>query len=46
MDVQSAIHIIEESPDYEQYSKLRNIFKDRINELKETDYTERGICYY
>lgn len=46
MDVQSAIHIIEESPDYEQYSKLRNIFKDRIKELKETDYTERGICYY
>ena len=46
MDVQSAIHIIEESPDYEQYSKLRNIFKDRLSELKETDYTERGICYY
>jgi hypothetical protein len=46
MDVQSAIHIIEESPDYEQFSKLRNIFKDRLKDLQETDYTERGICYY
>ena len=46
MDVQSAIHIIEESPDFEQFSKLKKIFKDRIEELKETDHTERGICNY
>jgi hypothetical protein len=46
MDVQSAIQIIEESPDYEQFSKLKKIFKDRLEQLKETDYTERGICYY
>jgi hypothetical protein len=46
MDIQSAIHIIEESPDYEQFTKLRNIFKDRLEELQETDFTEKGICYY
>lgn len=46
MDVQSAIHLIEESPDYEEFSKLKNIFRDRLDELKETDYTERGVCYY
>ena len=46
MDVQSAIHIIEESPDYDEFSKLKKIFKDRLEELKETDFTERGVCYY
>jgi len=46
MDVQSAIKIIEESPDYERFTKLKKIFKDRLDELKESDYTERGICYY
>lgn len=46
MDVQSAIHIIEESPDYDEFAKLKKIFKDRLEELKDTDYTERGVCYY
>lgn len=46
MDLQSAIHLIEESPDYEQYAKLKKVFRDRLEELKETDFTERGICYY
>lgn len=46
MDVQGAIHLIEESPDYEEFAKLKKIFRDRLDELKETDYTERGVCYY
>lgn len=46
MDIQAAIQIIEESPKYEQFSALKKIFKDRLDELKESDFTERGICYY
>lgn len=46
MDVQDAIKIIEESPDYEQFAKLKNVFNDRIEKLTEGDFTERGICYY
>ena len=46
MDVQSAIHLIEESPDYDEFAKLKKIFKDRLEELKESDYTERGVCNY
>ena len=46
MDVQSAIHIIDESPDYDEFSKLKKIFKDRLEELKETDFTERAVCNY
>lgn len=46
MDIQAAIQLIEESPDYEQFSKLKKIFKDRIEELKPSDFTEKGVCYY
>jgi hypothetical protein len=46
MDVQDAIHIIEESRRYEEFAKLKKVFKDRLKELHESDFTERGICYY
>ena len=46
MDIQEAIQIIEESPDYEQFKKLKNIFRDRLEELDKNDFTERGVCYY
>lgn len=46
MDIQSAIHLIEESPNYREFEKIKQIFKDRLEELKETDFTERGVCYY
>ncbi len=46
MDLQSAIHLIEESPQYGQFEKIKKVFNDRLRELKETDFTERGICYY
>ncbi|HCW32424.1 MAG: hypothetical protein UT55_C0026G0011 [Candidatus Peregrinibacteria bacterium GW2011_GWE2_39_6] len=46
MDLQSAIRLVEESPNYDEFSKIKKIFKDRIEDLKETDFTEKGICYY
>lgn len=46
MDIQSAIHLIEENPNYEEFAAIRRVFTDRLAELKETDFTERGICYY
>lgn len=46
MDIQSAIQIIEESPEYKRFSKLKKVFKDRIKQLQATDFTEKGICYY
>ena len=46
MDVQAAIHLIEESPNYQEFERIKQIFKDRLEELKETDFTERGVCYY
>lgn len=46
MDLQDAIQIIEESPHYEEFAKLKKIFSDHLKDLRDSDFTERGICYY
>ncbi len=46
MDIQAAISLIEQSSNDKQFSKLKKVFRDRIAELQETDFTERGVDYY
>jgi hypothetical protein len=46
MDFQEAIRKIEERGDFNRYAEVKPIFENRLAELKDGDYTERGLCYY
>lgn len=46
MDFQDAIRKIEERGDFNRFAEVKSVFEERLTELKDGDYTERGLCYY
>lgn len=46
MDFQDAIRKIEERGDFNRFAEVKPIFENRLEELKDGDHTERGLCYY